>query len=89
MWVPVVHVDPRYKTAQCSVNVCHCVRERGGKAVNGWQIFELRHVTSLSFHCIWESPDGELIDITPAAQGETEMLFLPIPIRVSDVDEAK
>jgi len=59
-------------------NVSATVRKQGGSAQHGWR---LREQTSVyvegEFHAVWRCLDGRLIDVTPRADGLTEILFLP------------
>jgi hypothetical protein len=34
------------------------------------------------FHAVWVSPDGGFLDVTPKADGERQILFIPDPDRV-------
>lgn len=44
----------------------------------GWQLWEWPHVlVEAEFHAVWVSPQGEMIDITPKAAGEIQILFVP------------
>ena len=50
----------------CNVNVQQIINERGGQAVTGWKVFynaSTGYYTS-EFHYIWQSPEGEYIDVT-------------------------
>jgi hypothetical protein len=52
----------------------------GGKQYNGWAIWEWPKVfIEAEFHCVWESPGGELIDLTPDGFQPDKILFLPQP----------
>lgn len=54
------------------------VRHDGGAIVFGWTIWEWPKVMlTAEFHAVWESPDGDLIDITPKPQRETSIIFVP------------
>lgn len=54
----------------------------GGKQYNGWAIWEWRKVMiEAEFHCVWERPDGQLVDLTPKAPHVEKILFLPDPQR--------
>lgn len=64
-------------TSECHPNVERHVKAQGGEAVYGWIIWQSPAVLHAEFHCNWRSPDGKLIDITPKADGEAEILFLP------------
>ena len=50
----------------------------GGKQCNGWAIWEWPKVfIEAEFHCVWEDPAGELLDLTPKSDPTDKILFLP------------
>lgn len=54
------------------------VARHGGSAVHGWAIwYEAGVFIEAEFHAVWEAPSGERIDLSPKADGETTILFLP------------
>jgi hypothetical protein len=58
------------------------VREQGGKARYGWQMWEWPGVmVEGEFHAVWEDPSGALHDLTPKAVPTDRILFLPDPAR--------
>lgn len=62
---------------ECFPNVQRIVREQGGKQVNGWAIWQWANIlVEAEAHSVWENPEGQLIDITPHDNGESEILFL-------------
>ena len=41
-------------------------KEHGGRSVTGWALWELPTLfVEAEFRCVWERPDGTLVDITP------------------------
>lgn len=62
---------------RCHVNVEHHVKAHGGTPVYGWIIWQSPALLHAEFHCNWQSPAGELTDITRKGDGETQILFLP------------
>ena len=64
---------------QCHLNVEEHVKSNGGTPVYGWIVWQSPALLHALFHCNWLSPDGELVDITPKADGERKVLFLPDP----------
>lgn len=62
----------------CYNNLFHHRKKYGGEVIMGWCIWyaKLTHVEAES-HCIWKSPKGELVDITPKPDGEQRILFIP------------
>jgi hypothetical protein len=68
---------------ECFANVDTMVRLEGGFAVFGWALWEWPGVMiEAEFHSVWQSPSGELLDISPRVGEETDILFLPDPTRV-------
>jgi len=66
-----------YRVQQCHANVFHRVRTYGGERVNGWSIWENSHYAEAMFHCVWQTMQGQLLDITPRLNGEATILFVP------------
>src|SRR5690242_4702886 len=67
----------------CHYNVwVKCNRDHGGPQA-GWIISE--HVGArfieAQFHNVWRSPDGVLRDVTPRADLEQRIMFVPDPVR--------
>ena len=64
----------------CNKNVERMMQLHGGSMVIGYKIW---YVPSLYIeaerHTVWLNPDGELTDITFNKDGETKILFLPVP----------
>ncbi|MCB1065809.1 MAG: hypothetical protein KDN20_23185 [Verrucomicrobiae bacterium] len=68
---------------ECYGNVARYCEEHGGEAQHGWAIWEYPKVyIEAEFHCVWRSPENELIDITPNLPPYTWILFLPDPKRI-------
>ena len=62
---------------ECFPNVQRMVLEHGGQQVNGWAVWQWANIAvTLEAHAVWESPEGELVDITPHGCGEREILSL-------------
>lgn len=75
--VPVVD-DPHGLYGWCVDGVQSKVAAEGGRPVFGWCVWEWPGVMwNAEFHCVWESPSGELLDITPKPQFESEIVFAP------------
>jgi hypothetical protein len=61
------------EVAQCHANVQQLVHVHGGRGVWGWH-FNLNTTdpnqcrVEAVFHAVWESPQGDLIDITPKSE---------------------
>lgn len=76
-YVPVA-VQEWSRPRECFPNVERMVQEHGGQQINGWAIWQWANIlVEAEAHSVWQSLEGELIDITPHDNGETEILFLP------------
>ncbi|HEY7309513.1 MAG TPA: hypothetical protein VH643_09160 [Gemmataceae bacterium] len=85
--------EPKYQVAQCHANVQRKVYSHGGRAVWGWH-FTLNTADTnqpkmdAAFHAVWESRQGELIDITPQSErvvaGWKAGVFMPLPFFCED-----
>lgn len=72
----------RQRVRACHLNVDMQVAHAGGKPIFGWVIWQDRDLRQgvmfdAEFHCVWESPTGEILDLTPRSDGEPQILFLP------------
>ena len=77
LYVPV-HPEAGAQVNECFPNVEAKVQRDGGAIVHGWQLWEWPNVLiEGEFHAVWRSPGGDLIDITPKADGEGRILFVP------------
>lgn len=62
----------------CSANVKAKVKVAGGRPMPGWCIwYAPGHFIEGECHCVWESPSGSLIDVTPKSDKEARILFVP------------
>jgi hypothetical protein len=78
VFLPLTNLDGMM-AGQCHMNVLQQVRTHGGSRCNGWLIWEMAPFDEAIFHCAWQSPYGELLDITPRDDGEEYILFVPDP----------
>ena len=79
--------DPNGRYGWCNDGVRLKVAADGGAPVYGWTIWEWPPgLVTAEFHCVWQSPDGELLDITPKPQRETHILFVPDLNYAADFD---
>jgi hypothetical protein len=58
---PILGAEP----LMCCCNVQKRVHALGGKAVFGYEVKDFGFYRTLLEHAIWESPDGELMCVTP------------------------
>ena len=62
----------------CFQNVETQIENFSGKKCYGWEIwYKKGMIIEAEFHCIWQSPEGRFLDITPQMDGERKILFLP------------
>lgn len=67
-----------YPPDECFYNVPTHVETNGGEQLIGWMIwYAPKKLIEAEFHCIWKSSLGALVDVTPKANGEQKILFLP------------
>ena len=67
-----------YVVGECYGNVENHIKKHGGRVQYGWIIWEDPQVLlDAEFHAVWVSDNGEHIDVTPKADGEGSILFLP------------
>jgi hypothetical protein len=74
---------------ECFPNASAKVALDGGSIVYGWAIWEWARVfIEAEHHAVWEK-DGVFTDVTPHANGETTILFLPDRTREYDFGSEK
>lgn len=85
VFVEFKEVDNRYEPNFCHVSAKHAAQEKGGRRVHGWALWQYDDPAGLAlpvivgdFHSVWETPEGELIDVTPPKLG-ARVLFVPDP----------
>jgi hypothetical protein len=79
--IPLLPV-PGKPQNECFNIVPEHISTYGGKQKIGWYILYWRRVLiEAVFHCVWESPDGELVDITPKVYKMKNIVFLPDPAK--------
>ncbi|EGB16492.1 SEC-C motif domain protein [Pseudodesulfovibrio mercurii] len=62
---------------ECFPNVQKKIEQDGGNILYGWKIWMIPNLfIEAEFHSIWESEQGDWIDITPNRSGENKILFL-------------
>lgn len=69
--------EPKSPLNECFPTVDKKVKSSGGKRVLGWQIWKTSLLVEAEFHAVWQSPEGNLVDITPKSLPLTEILFVP------------
>lgn len=62
---------------ECFDIVQNHIKKNGGKRILGWVIWELpSYFIEAEFHAVWESPTGEIKDITPRPSLTKRILFI-------------
>ncbi len=65
------------KALDCFPTVRRKIAESGGKMILGWQFWKTTNLIEAEFHAVWESPEKELLDISPKSISEIHhSLFL-------------
>lgn len=83
---------PECQVAECHANVLGRVHFRGGRPVWGWHFALITDpgdfIFQAVFHAVWESPEGDLVDITPQSErvmaGQEAGVFTPQPFFCED-----
>ena len=76
-YVPVVP-QSEYLPLYCWFNCRDYQRKNGGKVIFGWAIWHTERNTLLAqHHAVWQSSQGEYLDVTPNEMLVDEILFLP------------
>lgn len=62
---------------ECFPLVERQVEENGGQAITGWSLWELPTLfVEAEFHCVWQQPSGDLVDIAAKKHPTARVLFL-------------
>ncbi len=73
-----VRPRPDSEFNDCTEDIRRQTEEHGGSAVLGWTVWERPNAFLFTeFHTVWESPIGELLDVSAKADGEPRILFIP------------
>lgn len=65
---------------ECFDTVDKYITEHGGTRILGWTLWELPGLfIEAEFHAVWESPTGELKDLTPRPSPTKRILFIRDP----------
>jgi hypothetical protein len=71
---------PSAKPNECVPAVNNQIKATGGSIVYGWQIWQTDNLTEAEFHAVWNSPKGEMLDVTPKIiQSINRILFAEDP----------
>jgi len=73
-----VQLEPGAKINNCYYNVPDKVKRDGGNSIYGWAIWCDQYICESEMHAVWESPAGELIDITPRPNHFIEIRFVQV-----------
>lgn len=77
-----VHPAEGAQPNECFPLVEGHVARHGGDLVVGWSLWEMPSLfVEAEFHCVWQQPSGELLDIAPKNHPTARVLFLTDPQR--------
>lgn len=80
-----VNAQEGARFGECFANVQKMITKHGGGKQHGWLIWERPGIfVEAEFHCVWETNEGELFDVSPRQDGEEVVLFLPDSARRFD-----
>jgi len=66
------------EAGKCFENVSRKIKTSGGQQVNGWVIWQWNNMLiEAEPYSVWQTPEGECVDITPREIGVQRILFLP------------
>lgn len=65
-----------YDNNQCHLSAKHCAIENGGRRVHGWALWGFDSMLVGEHHSVWETPNRQLIDVTPPKFGADSILFI-------------
>lgn len=73
-----LHAELGAPSNECFPLVDAVVAKNRGRRLLGWSLWEFPGVfVEAEFHAVWESPSGELLDVTPKDRPVERILFLP------------
>lgn len=73
--VPVI-VERYSSIRNCYINVAKKVELDGGRIHYGWGIYQSEILCEAERHAVWESPEEDLIDITPRETEFKQIMFV-------------
>lgn len=73
--VPVIP-EKYSKINSCFYNVEDKINVDGGQIVYGWKLHQGLFLIEAERHAIWESSEGELVDVTPNIENSSHVLFV-------------
>jgi hypothetical protein len=73
----------------CQRNVTEHIKRKGGTLVHVWAIWANRLFLMGEFHAVWRSSAGNLVDVTPTAEGESRVLCAVAEDYADDFDFAR
>lgn len=61
----------------CYDNVAEKVTRDGGKIHYGWAVWQNTHIIEAEHYAVWETPDGDLVDVSPNRHEAAVIMFIP------------
>ncbi len=77
--IVAIEPDPAAEENDCIATVDRMVESHGGKRVLGWQFWAGAYLMEAEFHAIWQTPSGELKDVSKKGKGLLKIVFVPDP----------
>lgn len=74
--VYVDYSDYGYDPSQCHLSAKHRAMKSGGRRVHGWALWQFEAQIDAEHHSVWETPDENLVDVTPPKFGGDRVLFV-------------
>jgi len=74
-------LSENYPKNECFDNVTANVKIHGGERIDGWQFWQHDYMLEAEYHAVWQSPEGNLVDITPKNSAFEHILFISDPSR--------
>ncbi|MFK5891803.1 MAG: hypothetical protein QM504_01120 [Pseudomonadota bacterium] len=73
-----VEINPDFNAGvnECFPNVDRKIETDGGKKIIGWSIWKTEVLIEAEFHAIWQTVEGEYLDITPKSIPMEKILFI-------------
>lgn len=72
----IIPVRPIGPSGLCHWNAELKVKQCGGKVIRGWLIDDYGWYVDAVYHSVWQSQDGEIVDVTEKEDGEEAVLYL-------------
>jgi hypothetical protein len=68
--------DFGYGAEWCHVSAKDRAIKGGGRRIHGWAVWQFNGIALADFHSVWQTPEGQLVDVTPPKYGTNQVLFV-------------